>query len=258
MSLPILISNRLIKLLGNISKTLCYPFHWLFPRKRFTIPKYSPAKTHPKNTHKVPKILWQTNYTNKVSLPVYLNYLFNRLMSLDYEYHYVGDDDVLEYLEKNSSKETFNAYKKLTNGAAKADLWRLVVLYNEGGVYLDMDAHFVWPLSKIVKPEYDELFVTTKKHISNYFLAVQKGNAIIKDTIDLVVNNIQTDNIGSGVYSLTGPGALNEALGDREVNHKLYRYICVQGSFTNEYFQYIDKRMGKWIHAKKDELIKKD
>ncbi len=258
MSLPILISNRFIKLLGNTSKMLCYPFHWLFPHKRFTIAEYSPAKIHPTNIHKIPKILWQTNYTNHVSLPVYLNYLFNRLMSLDYEYRYVGDSAILDYLEKNSSPKLLSAYKKLTNGAAKADLWRLVVLYNEGGVYLDMDAHFIWPLSKIIKPEYDELFVTTKKHLSNYFLATAKGNQVIKDTIDIIINNIEENKGEMSVYSLTGPGALHLGIGDKKVNHKLYRYICVQGSFTNEHFHYIDKRMGKWIHAKPNELVKKE
>jgi len=256
MSLLILISNRSIKLLGNISKMLCYLFHWIFPKKRFTIPLYSAAKTHPTNIHKIPKIIWQTNYTNNVSLPVYLNYLFNRLMSLDYEYRYTSTEGRRDYLVATSSQEIVDAYDQLINGASQADLWRLVVLYNEGGLYMDIDAHFIWPLHKIIEPEYEELFLTTKKHMSNYFIAVQKGNPIIKDTIDLVVKNIQTENIGSGVYSLTGPGALNAAIGEREVNYKLYKYICVQGSFTNEYFQYIDKPRGKWTHAKKQDLLK--
>jgi len=254
----VLISNRIIKFIGHVTKVLCYPFHWIFPNKRFTIPKYSPKKINPVNNHKIPKILWQTNYTNQVSLPVYLNYLFNRLMSLDYDYYYVSDDDVLDYIKDNASLEIFNAYKKLTNGAAKADLWRLVVLYNEGGVYLDMDAHFIWPLSKIIEPQFDDLFVSTKKHISNYFLATTKGNIIYKDTIDIIVKNIQTNTGEDSVYSLTGPGALNLGINNKEVNFKLYKYICIQGSFTNEYFQYIDKRMGKWIHAKNDELVKQN
>ncbi len=256
MSSLILLSNRLIKLLGNLSKILCYPFHWVFPKKRFTIPEFSAPKTHPTNIHKIPKIIWQTNYTNKVSLPVYLNYLFNRLMSLDYEYRYTSTEGRLEYLKANSTQEVVDAYEDLINGASQADLWRLVVLYNEGGLYMDIDAHFIWPLNKIIEPEYEELFLTTKRHMSNYFIAVQKGNQIIKDTIDLVVKNIQTKNIDGGVYILTGPGALNEAIGEKKVNVKLYKYICVQGSFTNEYFQYIDKPRGKWTHAKKNELLK--
>ncbi len=30
--------GRLIKLTGNVFKLLSYPFHWLLPDKRFTLP----------------------------------------------------------------------------------------------------------------------------------------------------------------------------------------------------------------------------
>ena len=39
----LLISNGLLRLTGNIVKILSYPFHALFPKKRFTIPEFSPA-----------------------------------------------------------------------------------------------------------------------------------------------------------------------------------------------------------------------
>jgi hypothetical protein len=30
-----------------------------------------------------------------------------------------------------------------------------------------------------------------------------------------------------------------------------YRHACNQGSFTNEHFQYIDKKAGKWTREQK-------
>eukprot|EP01031_Cornospumella_fuschlensis_P030700 gene30700-37096_t len=39
-------------------------------------------------------------------------------------------------------------------GTAKAELWRLAVLYYEGGLYMDDDATFNMPLDDIVKPQY--------------------------------------------------------------------------------------------------------
>lgn len=60
MSLLALICGRLSKFIGNLSKVFTnYLFHPFLPKKN-----------------------WQTNYANQVSLPVYLNHLFNRLMSL--------------------------------------------------------------------------------------------------------------------------------------------------------------------------------
>jgi len=256
MKLPIVITNRLLKIIGTITKTLCYPFHFIFKKKRFTIPKQSDAILKSNKETRIPKIIWQTNYTNEVSLPVYLNYLVNRLFSLSYEYRYIGTEDRLEFIKKEAPKEILDTFVQLTDGAAQADVWRLFVLNHIGGIYMDIDAHLVWPLSKIIKPEMKEIFLLNKEHYTNYFIASDKNNKVLKKSLDLIVENIKQKKIDEGVYSLTGPNVLNIAIGDSEVNSRFYRYTCVQGSFTNEYFQYIDKPRGKWIHAKKEDLLK--
>ena len=256
MSFKIVVANRSIKLLGALVKTLSYPFHFIFPNKRFTIPKQSASLRKSTIDTLIPKIIWQTNFTNKVTLPVYANYLFNRLLSPDYEYRYVSTEDRLTFLEEHAPKEVFHAYEKLTDGASQADLWRMFTLNYYGGIYMDIDAHAVWPLSKMIKPDDTEVFLLNKQHYTNYFIATQKGNPILQKTVEIIVENIEQKKIGSGVYDLTGPSTLNIAIGDQEVNHRFYRLTCVQGSFTNEHFQYIDKPRGKWTHAKNEELIK--
>jgi len=256
MSLPIIISNRLIKLTGALTKGIGYIFHTFFPNKRFTIPKQSdPLKKSDIQT-KIPKIIWQTNYSNSVSLPVYVNYLFNRWISPDWEYRYMGHDDRDEFMDKYAPKEISEAFHKLTDGAAQADLWRIFVLNYYGGVYLDFDAYAVWPLSSMIKQEDTELFLLNKEHFTNYFIASSKDNPILQKTLDIIVDNIEKRKIDGGVYHLTGPTVLNQAIGDTKVNHRYYRVTCNQGGFTNEYFQYIDKPRGKWTHAKKEDLLK--
>lgn len=256
MSLSIVISNRVIKLFGNITKALSYPFHFFFPKKRFTIPKQCNPSHIVEYDQKIPRILWQTNYTNVVSLPMYLNFLFNRLMSRGYEYRYASDDDILDFFQTYASTDELEAYKKLNDGAAKADFWRLVVLYHIGGVYLDIDASLVWPLSKQIQESEDEIFLLNKEHYTNYFMATAPKNEIFKKAIDIVVNNITAKKVEGGAYFLTGPDVVNTAIADKKVNSRFYRYICVQGAFTNEFFHYIDKKQGKWIHTKKEDIIK--
>ncbi len=255
MSLSILVANRITKLLGNIIKGVGYIVHLFAPKLRFDIPKQSHPLRKSDSTQAIPRIFWQTNYTNRVSLPVYINYLYNRLMSLDYEYRYASDDDILEFFETQTAPEELKAYKQLKDGAAKADFWRLAVLYHIGGVYLDIDASFVWPLSKQIKPEEREIFLLNKEHYTNYFMATAPKNPIYKKAMDIVVDNIKNSKTDNGVYALTGPGVVNLAIGDQKVNHRLYRYTCVQGAFTNEHFHYIDKRQGKWIHTKKEDIL---
>ena len=257
MSIPITIANRFAKLLGAFSKGFSYLFHTLFPNKRFTIPEHSSAIFPSKKESKIRKIIWQTNYSNSVTLPVYLNYLYNRLMSLDYEYRYVSTEARIEFLKEHAPKNYFDAFIQLTDGAAQADFWRIFVLNYYGGIYMDIDAHLVWPLSKIIKPKDTEVILLNKEHYTNYFIASTNNNPILQDTLDLIVSNIEGEKVSGGVYELTGPSVLNKAIGDREVNHRFYRYTCVQGSFTNEYFQYMDKPQGKWTHAKAEDLLAK-
>lgn len=255
MSLKFIVANRLIKLFGAIVKMLGYFFHFVFPKVRFTIPKQSNPFFKSSSIYKIPKIIWQTNYTNKVSLPVYCNYLFNRLISPDYEYRYMGHEEREKFLKDSAPSEIYKAFKKLTDGAAQADLWRLFVLNFYGGIYMDIDGHTVWTLSGMIRLTDTEVFLLNKKHYTNYFIATVPNNLILTDTINLIVENIKNKSIEGGVYKLTGPSVLNIAIGEKKVNNRFYRTTCIQGSFTNEYFQYIDKPRGKWTHAKNENLL---
>lgn len=252
----IVFCNGLFRLLGNIVKILSYPFHALFPKKRFTIPEYSPAKIKSNKPTKITKTIWQTNYSNKVTLPVYANYLFNRLMSLSYDYRYISTEERESYIKANSDERTFNAYSKLTDGAAQADFWRIFTLLREGGIYIDIDGHLVYPLSQIINENDSEVLIKRRDKYTNFFLASEKGNWILKDTLELIISNIENRRIEGGVFVMTGPDTLNNAIGDKEVNFRRDKVTCAQGTFTNEYFQYIDKPGSKWNYKKNEDLLK--
>jgi len=259
MQLLLITCNRISKLIGNISKVfVSYPFHFIFPKKRFTIPIYSKALFKGKK-QKIQKNIWQTNYSNKVSLPIYLNYLFNRLMSLSYDYRYVSTEDRLIFIKKNASDEIVKAYERLNDGAAQADVWRLLVLQHLGGIYIDIDAHLIFPLSGIIKKSDKELLILkgTENAHTNYFIAMEKNHPVLSKAINIILENINNDKV-LGVFSLTGPVPFSDAIiqSNLSINDKSYRYVCVQGSFTNEHFQYIDKPRGKWTHKKPEEILK--
>ena len=245
MTAHILLANRLIKLVANITKVLSYGFHALLPNKRFTLPERSGALIKGKS-RPIPRIIWQTNYTNKATLPVYLNYLFNRIISPTFEYRFMITEARADFIKANYSPEIFDAYSRLQIGAAQADFWRLLVLQKHGGVYLDIDAHAVWPLGHIIKPEHEELYIIRQHNeLTNYFIASKPNNPNLARLIEQVMQNISEDKI-KGVYDMTGPGVFNQVLDYRNVPTTFYRITCNQGSFTNEHFQYIDKPQGKW------------
>ncbi|WP_421853326.1 glycosyltransferase family 32 protein [Marinomonas sp.] len=259
-----MVSNRFIRLVGNLVKVVSYPFHFLMHDLRFTIPEFSKAKLKSKNASAIPKVIWQTNYSSRCTLPIYVNYLFNRLMSLDYDYRYVSTESRELYMKEYASSDAYYAYYaylKLNDGAAQADLWRMVNLYNNGGVYMDIDATLVWPISLILKEKYDALYIKYKKNdaeFTNFFLATTAKNTHYKSVINKIVFNINGYKglKKKGVYNTTGPAVLNEILDGQEVHSLRRGYVCIQGAFTNEYFQYLDKPRGKWTHKHEDDVVK--
>lgn len=257
---PIVVTNRLIRLTGNIFKLSAYPFHFLFPRLRFTIPEYSPAKLRLSKRSAIPRTIWQTNFSSKCTMPMYMNYLFNRLMSLNCDYRYVSTEARGEYLKENAPKEVYEAYQRLTNGAAQADLWRLVVLNLEGGVYMDIDATLVWPLNRLLGDENKAIYIKIKDNtrFTNYFIASAPNNPVLSKIIEKVLIKIEHFKPEMGVYHSTGPGVFDELLKDTKNLHTEDRkYVCIQGAFTNEHFQYLDRPGAKWIHAKPEDLVNK-
>ncbi|WP_277073605.1 glycosyltransferase family 32 protein [Simonsiella muelleri] len=254
--IAIFICNRLSRLIGNIVKILSYPFHAIFPNKRFVIPEISHAKIQPKSSSKIPKIIWQTNYSNRVTLPVYCNYLVNRLMSLDCEYRYVSTEARAEFIQQNADEATFQAYSRLTNGASQADFWRVFVLNQLGGIYIDIDAQLVCPVSKIIQSDDNEVIICRNHEVTNYFIAIKPDTDLMKDTLSIIIENIQNNWTEFGVFNMTGPNTLIRAMEGKTVNVRNARYTCMQGTFTNEYFQYIDKKNSKWTHQKPEDLLK--
>ncbi|VAW53839.1 Mannosyltransferase OCH1 and related enzymes [hydrothermal vent metagenome] len=253
------IISRIIKIIANLLKAFSYLFHFIFPNKRFTIPKHAPPLLKSNKKSIINKIVWQTNFTNTVTLPIYLNYLFNRLMSYDYGYRFMTNEDRSEFIKSEYPDSIFNAYEKIQIGAAMADLWRVLVLNKFGGVYMDIDAHLIRTLNSIIDCNTSELYIVIKKNeISNYFIASMNDNPNLKKIIKQIVTNIDENKLDN-VYTLTGPGVFNKTLDINCVNTIYYRYTCNQGNFTNEYFQYIDKPQGKWTkEQEKIDIIKKD
>lgn len=240
------ITRLVIKVFANLCKLLCIAIHPLFPTLRFTLPAKSAALFSNSSHSRIPRVMWQTNYTNSIHLAVYLNYLFNRLMSPSFEYRFMVTEERREFISNAFGPDITKLYDQLQIGAAQADFWRVLVLQKFGGVYLDIDAHFVWPASLLVTPELSELYIEIKTgEISNYFIASTPNNPNLTLVIEEIARGISAGT-DTDVYSLTGPGTFNRVLRKPKVPTSYYTHTVNQGNFTNEFFQYIDKPQGKW------------
>lgn len=249
--------SRLAKLVASIVKGGFFAVHSVWPGLRLDLPANAPPLMSAKE-RRIPRIVWQTNYSRSVSLAVYVNRLVNRLMAPTHTFRLLVDDDIEAFVRENFPTDIHDAYMRLQIGAAKADLWRLLVLKKFGGVYIDIDASLVWPLESIIGPDDDEVFLMDGGMVlTNYFVATEPNSTHIDRLIERVVTNIETGTVNS-VFHLTGPIVFREVLDGANVKRLRHRTVCHQGNFTNEFFQYIDRPARKWTREELTVKVVKD
>jgi mannosyltransferase OCH1-like enzyme len=242
------IRYRAMKIGGNSSKVLFSLHLTLFPRQRRQIPAHlAPSSCAPQR--RIPRIVWQTNYTRSVTRQVFMCFRFNRLLTRNYAYNLFDDAQCDRFVAENYPGEINEAYRRLTVGAARADFWRVLVLLRHGGIYLDMDANFSDLPDRHIDAAAETLFIAMNNgEVTNYFIASAPGDAVLKDVCDRIVRNIN-EGLLKSVYDLTGPRVLDAAVKAHGVQPLNYKKICVQGQFVNKRGQYIDKPGGDWMSA---------
>lgn len=89
----------------------------------------------------IPKIIWQTYECNYNELDSKALECLNSWKDLnkDWEYRYVSGKEREDFVLKHFGEEWHKIYMSYTAGVLKADLWRYMCLYINGGVYSDLD-----------------------------------------------------------------------------------------------------------------------
>ena len=248
------LSSRCVQSFGNILKLVFYLDIFLRPRRRYRIPAHSPPLLRSRAPRRIPRIVWLTNYTSDVTLAVYVNYLFNRTIAPTHEFRFCGDAECEAFI-RNHYPQLVETYLSLQIGAAKADLWRVLVLLTHGGIYLDIDAALSWPPEYLLGADQSELFVRTKDgRLTNYFLAAEPAHPVLAAVACKVVDNITSNTIAS-VYDMTGPTVVDLVAGKLSVRAEPFGTVCRQGQFTKKSFQYPDALKGYWAREEEKRPI---
>jgi hypothetical protein len=142
------------------------------------------------------------------------------------------------YIQKHFESNVLEAFRRLQPYAYKSDLFRYLVLYNEGGWYVDLkvglSSEDKLSLNELLRRVAAELgmepeavgFLATGQDmvwnvpgaegIMNAFLGAKPRTRVLGDTIVRIVDDILSSAKGVTPWSLTGPYALYVGLGKRE------------------------------------------
>lgn len=177
----------------------------------------------------IPKIIHQV-YFNYNSMPVEIQENIAKLKQLntDWEYKLYDDNDIQNFITANFP-HILKYYNKINPkyGAAKADLFRYLLMYKVGGVYLDIKSTISRPLNEIIQSDDQYILgnwifshnpVSRHSCIDNpngefqqWHIICVKGHPFLKATIENVCKNIDLYNplyhdVGMmGVLRVTGP-----------------------------------------------------
>jgi mannosyltransferase OCH1-like enzyme len=140
-----------------------------------------------------------------------------RLENPEFNYHFYSDQDQINFIRDYYDSTIFNAFNSIdpAYGAARADFFRYLCMYQQGGVYLDVKADVRKPLISTLLNSDD--FILSKwdhspdsPHLGwgnhpalartgchayqQWFIICSARHPYLKAVIDMVVKNIETYN----------------------------------------------------------------
>jgi hypothetical protein len=190
----------------------------------------------------IPKKLFQTAKSYD-TLPPEIRANIARLKELnpDWDYRFFDDEQMKSYLRSNLQPEEWALLQEINPryGVVLADIFRYVIIYNEGGVYLDAKSTTTKPLSEAIDPEAGFVISQWPNRVGQLYIGYglhpeladvpggefQQWNVIaapqhpfLKAVIARVLNNIRTytpSQFGTdayGVLRVSGPIAFTQAI----------------------------------------------
>jgi len=191
----------------------------------------------------IPKTIHQIYFGQDPRLPAALQQNVDRILACNPGWaHQLYDDRAMaEFIRTNYGARILSYYLRINEkyGAARADLFRYLLMYQQGGVYLDIKASLERPLDDVLRP--DEVFVLARwrdtkgelyerwgmhrelrkfggKEFQQWHIIAAPGHPFLRAVILRVLANIDAysplwHGIGkNGVLWLTGPVAYTLAI----------------------------------------------
>ncbi len=191
-------------------------------------------------TH-IPKIIHQTYPTT--SLPDAFQQNQANLMrnNPDWEYRLYDDAAIERFIQEAYGSAMLDYYQRINPkyGAARADLFRYLLMYRQGGVYLDIKSTFTRPIGELLHP-FDQYWLATWRNqpgevhekygmwkdlwhlpdgeFQQWHIVTVAGHPFLRAVIDAVLTNIDRyhpclHGVGrAGVIRVTGPVAYTKAI----------------------------------------------
>jgi mannosyltransferase OCH1-like enzyme len=107
----------------------------------------------------------------------------------EFDYTFMDNNMCYEFISNNFDKEFVDMYTALPLDIMRADVWRVAVIYINGGVYCDTDVLCKNDLSELIHNEEFIIFNEELGGISNFFFAAYPKHPALKAVLDSMLKN---------------------------------------------------------------------
>ncbi|KQO54247.1 hypothetical protein ASF14_20145 [Sphingomonas sp. Leaf257] len=191
-------------------------------------------------TGAIPRILHQTYPNKMLPEPLAGNVVTLRARNPDWDYRLYDDTDIERFIAEEYGPSVLERYLRISPsyGAARADLFRYLLIYRFGGLYLDIKSTADRPLSDVFGPAdhfvisqwdnapgreheiwglHPDLSHVPGGEFQQWFIASAPGHPFLRAAIERVLRNIDRynpfrDGVGLEVVRVTGPIAYTFAI----------------------------------------------
>lgn len=228
---------------------------YITPKMESSIPHNFNHYNHFNKKQRIPKIIHQTFYKSDMDIEYYETCMINKNMNPEYKYMFYTDEDVNQFIEKEFP-QYLSLYNTVIPGAYRADLFRYMILYKYGGVYIDCKSSTIVPLRDFINPEigFVSFLDRPKSSIQIGFMASVPEHSLLKGCIEKAFENVRNKFYGKDQFEITGPilcgkvfNKLRNRQEEEDINMGIYKEIDVEmiGSFKtvgeNKYEVMVDK-----------------
>jgi len=166
------------------------------------------------------------------------------------------NEDIEKYISGNFDPGILDTYLKIdpSYGPARADLFRYLLIYNEGGCYLDIKSAMSRSLSSVLRPEdrfllsqwrngpgeksdsfgiWEDLAGIPGGEYQQWHIVSVRGHPFLRAVLLRVLDNIASyrpESVGVGKYGVlrtTGPIAYTLAIDAIRARHQ-HRFVCAE------------------------------
>lgn len=237
----------------------------------------------------IPQVIHQV-YLSKNPLPVGLanNIQAIKAMNPGWEHRLYDDQAINAFILEHYGPEIANLFSKINPqyGAARADLFRYLLIYRCGGVYLDIKSTTVQPLERVLRS--DDRFILSlwrndpgephagwgvhkefgsdrKRELQQWHIIAAAGHPFLKAVIERVLTNIQNyrswvHGVGNkGVWRTTGPIVYTLAI-EPLMSSNSYRMVANETELSLQFNIYADHSnlFGRYYGLLTDPIVSMD